>query len=159
MIFDREIAQALAVLQVTVILLLGRFCIKIELYGAIANLRLVNLIQNSFDSENLNQNQNELLESAESTGLSFHSYFWFRIGILNKFLILKAPCKSNWNRNVKCSLNCKCKSKCKESLVFLRILFENCNQNSMEIRNSYISRSTTKTLFSLVVYPEGIIPF
>ena len=73
--FDREIAQALAVLQVTVILLLGRFCIKIELYGAIANLRLVKLIQNSFDSENLNQNQNELLESAESTGLSFHSYF------------------------------------------------------------------------------------
>ena len=71
-IFDREIAQALAVLQVTVILLLlGRFCIKIELYGAIANLRLINLIQNSFDSENLNQNQNELLESAES----FHSYF------------------------------------------------------------------------------------
>ena len=33
--FDREIAQALAVLQVAVILLW--FCIKIELYGAIAN--------------------------------------------------------------------------------------------------------------------------
>ena len=33
-VFDREIAQALAVLQVTIIL--GRFCIKIELYDAIA---------------------------------------------------------------------------------------------------------------------------
>ena len=77
-LFDREIAQALEVLQVAVIV--GVILVKIELYGAIDNLRLVNLIQNrnencmtkySFDSVNLIQNRNELLESAESLYLTF----------------------------------------------------------------------------------------
>ena len=68
-LFDREIAQALAVLQVAVIV--GVILVKIELYGAIDDLRLVNLIQNrnencmtkySFDSVNLIQNRYELLD-------------------------------------------------------------------------------------------------